>query len=144
METKSLIGRDVDLRHAGPIARGTELLRLLAAAGRRGISLTAWSRRTGLANSTVHRLLAQLLQERIAMQLEASRLYAIGPLAYELGLVAAQQFDIRELCRPAMERLAAASAETVYLVQRSGVEAVCIVLLQGPTAVRVVTLQIGS
>lgn len=132
------------LAHAGPLARSAALLRLLAAAGRRGAALTSLAARTGLPNSTVHRLLAQLLRERLAMQIEGTRLYTIGPLAYELGLVAAQQFDVRELCRPAMERLAAESAETVYLVQRSGHEAVCIHLQQGPSPVRVVTLQIGS
>lgn len=133
-----------ELSRAGPIARGIALLRLLAAAGRRGVSLTALAQSTGLANSTVHRLLSQLMEQRLTMQLEGSRLYVIGPLAYELGLVAAQQFDIRQLCRPAMEQLSNLSSETVYLVQRSGNEAVCIDLHQGPSVVRVVTLQIGS
>ncbi len=128
----------------GPLARGVKLLRLLAAAGRSGAALSALAQQTGLPLSTVHRLLTQLLSERLAMQLEGERRYAIGPLAYELGLVAAQQFDIRALCRPAMERLAAESSETVYLLQRSGHEAVCLDLQQGPTTVRVVTLQIGS
>ena len=51
---------------------------------------------------------------------------------------------MRELCRPAMQRLAVNSAETVYLVQRSGLEAVCIDFQQGPDTLRVVTLQMGS
>ena len=128
----------------GPLARATGLLRLLAAAGRTGVALTALAQHSGLPVSTVHRLLQQLLAERLAMQLEGERRYALGPLAYELGLAAAQQFDVRELCRPAMERLAVESSETVYLMQRSGAEAVCLELQQGPTTVPVVTLQIGS
>jgi DNA-binding IclR family transcriptional regulator len=99
---------------------------------------------TGLPNSTVHRLLSQLVMQRLAVQLDSTRLYAIGPLAYELGLSAEQQFDVRQVCRPSMETLATTAAETVYLVQRSGQEAVCIDLVQGPSAVRVVTLQVGS
>ena len=43
-----------------------------------------------------------------------------------------------------MQRLAVSSAETVYLVQRSGHEAVCIDFQQGPGTLRVVTLQMGS
>lgn len=128
----------------GPLSRAIKLLRLLAAAGRSGVALTSLAQQTGLPLSTVHRLLTQLLCERLAMQLEDEKRYAIGPLAYELGLVASQQFDIRELCRPAMERLAVESSETVYLMQRSGQEAVCLDLKQGPATVRVVTLQIGS
>ena len=133
-----------NLEHEGPLARGAALLRLLATAGRRGVALTTLADATGLANSTVHRLLSQLVTQRLAVQLDTTRLYAIGPLAYELGLSAAQQFDVRQVCRPSMEKLAITAAETVYLVQRSGQEAVCIDLVQGPSAVRVVTLQMGS
>ena len=133
-----------NLEHEGPLARGAALLRLLATAGRRGVALTTLADATGLANSTVHRLLSQLVIQRLAVQLDTTRLYAIGPLAYELGLSAAQQFDVRQVCRPSMEKLAMTAAETVYLVQRSGQEAVCIDLVQGPSAVRVVTLQMGS
>lgn len=135
---------DADLAHAGPLARGAALLRLLATAGRRGAALSALAQTTGLAPSTTHRLLVQLVAERLAMQLDDSRRYAIGPMAYELGLAAAQQFDIRGLCRPAIERLALDAGETVYLVMRSGDEAVCIDLVEGPSPVRVSTLQIGS
>lgn len=132
------------LAHEGPLVRGIVLLRLLAAAGRRGIALTQLAKRAGLPNSSAHRLLQQLLAHRLAMQAEGTALYLIGPLAYELGLVAAQQFDIRQLCQPAMERLALDAADTVYLVQRSGTEAVCVDLRQGPTTMRVSALQIGS
>lgn len=135
---------DADLDHAGPLARGAALLRLLATAGRRGAALSTLAQATGLAPSTTHRLLGQLVAERLAMQLDGSRRYAIGPMAYELGLAAAQQFDIRGLCRPALERLALDAGETAYLVMRSGDEAVCIDLVEGPSPVRVSTLQIGS
>lgn len=133
-----------DLQHAGPLARGAALLRLLATAGRRGAALSTLAQATGLAASTTHRLLGQLVAQRLAMQLDESRRYAIGPMAYELGLAAAQQFDIRGLCRPALEQLALEAGETAYLVLRSGDEAVCIDLAEGPSPVRVSTLQIGS
>ena len=107
----------------GPARRAFVILRLLASAGPRGSALTSLAAASGLPNSTVHRLLSQLIESRLAMQIEGSRVYAIGPLAYELGLAAAQQFDIRELCRPIMQRLAQAVGETGYLVQRSGEEA---------------------
>ena len=101
-----------DLQHAGPLARGAALLRLLATAGRRGAALSTLAQATGLAASTTHRLLGQLVAQRLAMQLDDSRRYAIGPMAYELGLAAAQQFDIRGLCRPALEQLALEAGET--------------------------------
>lgn len=144
MKTTACTERLDALAHEGPLVRGIVLLRLLAAAGRRGVALTQLAKSAGLPNSTVHRLLKQLLEHRLVMQIEGSSRYVIGPLAYELGLVAAHQFDIRELCQPAMERLALEAADTVYLVQRSGTEAVCVDLRQGPTTMRVTALQIGS
>jgi DNA-binding IclR family transcriptional regulator len=134
----------LELAHAGPLVRGSVLLRLLATAGPRGAALTQLAAETGLANSSVHRLLKQLAGQRLAMQIEGSARYAIGPLAYELGLAAEQQFDIREICRPAMERLAQDTAETAYLAQRSGDEEVCIELVEGPGTVRIAKLRIGS
>lgn len=133
-----------DLTHEGPIVRSTFLLRLLATAGPHGAALTQLAAQTGLAPSTVHRLLRQLAGQRHAMQIDSSGRYALGPLAYELGLAAAQQFDIREICRPAMERLARDAAETAYLAQRSGDEEVCIELVEGPGTVRIARLRIGS
>ena len=144
MKTTSGTDRPDSLAHEGPLIRGIVLLRHLAAAGRSGVALTHLAERAGLPISSAHRLLKQLLQHRLAMQIEGSARYVIGPLAYELGLVAAHQFDIRQLCLPAMERLAHDAADTVYLVQRSGTEAVCVDLLQGPNAIRVTALQIGS
>lgn len=106
--------------------------------------LTALAKSTGLPNSSLHRLLGQLLDERLAMRIEDTRHYVIGPLAYELGLAAAQQFDIRAQLRPVLDRLAQDAEETAYLILRSGDEAVCLDLAEGPSALRVVTLQVGS
>ncbi|MDM0085419.1 IclR family transcriptional regulator [Variovorax sp. J31P179] len=128
----------------GSLRRGASVLRLLATAGRRGMALTDLARATGLPNSSMHRLLAQLQAERLAMRIEDTRHYVIGPLAYELGLAAAQQFDVRAQLRPTLERLAQDAEETSYLILRSGEEAVCLDLAEGPTPLRVVTLQVGS
>ena len=135
---------DTPASREGPLHRAVSVLRLLATAGRRGMALTELSRATGLPNGTLHRLLHQLMDERLAMRIEDSRHYAIGPLAYEVGLAAAQQFDLRGLLRPTLEQLARESCETAYLVLRSGDEAVCIDVVEGPTPLRVVTLQPGS
>lgn len=132
------------LEHAGPLKRAMALLRALATAGPRGLPLSRLATTSGLAPSTVHRLLGQLMEEGAARQVEDTRCYALGPLAFELGLAAAQQFDMRAACRPAVERLAQEAGDTVYIVIRSGEEAVCIERHEGPSPIRVFTLQIGS
>jgi DNA-binding IclR family transcriptional regulator len=128
----------------GPIPRCVAVLRLLSTAGGRGMPLTSISQRTGLAPSTVHRLLAQMGIERLVQQLEETRCYALGPLAFEIGLAAAQQFDQRSRYRPVLERLASEAGDTAYCILRSGSEAVCADMVEGPSPIRVVTLRIGS
>lgn len=120
------------------------LLRALATAGPRGLPLSRLAAASGLAPSTVHRLLAQLVDEGAARQIEDTRCYALGPVVFELGLAAAQQFDMRAACLPAVRRLALEAGDTVYVVIRSGDEAVCIERHEGPSPIRVLTLQIGS
>lgn len=141
METTSNRASDAAV---GPLRRSAALLRLLAAAGHRGAALSSLAQTTGMAPSTVHRLLAQMIEERMALQLEDNKRYAVGPLIYEVGLAAKNQFDVRGLCRPILEELAATVSESTYLIQRSGEEAVCTDLVEGRTAERVLMLQIGS
>lgn len=132
-----------DAADSGSLERSVHLVRLLAAAGGRGASLTDLSRRAQLPHPTVHRLLQRLVVQRLARQLP-SRRYALGALTFELGLAAAQQFDIRAACRPSLERIASELGDTAYLVIRSGLEAVCVDRQEGPSPIRVFTLEIGS
>lgn len=128
----------------GPIQRCAAVLRLLSTAGARGMALTAISQHTGLAPSTVHGLLALMCGERLVQQLEGTRCYALGPLTFEIGLAAAQQHDQRSRYRPVLERLALDAGDTAYCSLRSGMEAVCADMVEGPSPIRVVTLKIGS
>jgi DNA-binding IclR family transcriptional regulator len=126
------------------VERALHLVRLLATPGRRGIALTDLARLTGMSHSTVHRLLQRLISERLARQLEGSKRYALGSLAFELGVAATAQFDIWQPARTLMRAFADEVGDTVYLVVRSGTEAVCIERVEGPSPVRVLTLEAGS
>ncbi|WP_435816363.1 IclR family transcriptional regulator [Achromobacter xylosoxidans] len=128
----------------GVIERSVQLLKLMATSGRRGLALTELAKATGLAHSTVHRLLQQLIQERLVVQRETGKRYSLGPLAFELGLAAAPSFDLRDQCRNAMRQLAEEQGDTVYLTVRSGIESVCQAREEGPSPIRVNTLSIGS
>jgi DNA-binding IclR family transcriptional regulator len=134
--------RDEDM--TGTLRRASAIMRLLATSGPRGAALTDLARTLSLPHPTVHRLLQQLIFERWVVQHEETRRYALGQLSFELGLAAEQQFDVRRLCRPTLERLALDAGDTVYLVIRSGNEAVCVDRHEGPSPIRVLTLAIGS
>lgn len=129
---------------AGSITRSLHLVRLLATLGGRGLALTDLSRMSGLPHPTVHRLLRQLIAEGLVRQIEATRRYALGALAFEIGLAAADQFDIRSHCAPIMRGIAEEVGDTVYLILRSGSEAVCLDRCEGPSPIRVLTLSVGS
>ncbi len=129
---------------AGSLKRGVRLLRLLATAGARGSSLSDLSTASELPHPSVHRVLKQLLGERLVEHNPDTRRYRLGPLAFELGLAGATLFDIRDLCEPAMRRLAEATADTVYLVGRSGFDAVCMHRHEGSFPIRTLVLEVGS
>jgi DNA-binding IclR family transcriptional regulator len=129
---------------AGSLKRGVLLLRLLATAGSRGLALTDIAARATLPHPSAHRVLKQLLDERLVEHNPESRRYRLGPLAFELGLAGSAMFDIRDLCEPQMRALAEASADTVYLVMRSGFDAVCVHRLEGNFPIRTLVLDVGS
>jgi DNA-binding IclR family transcriptional regulator len=128
----------------GPLQRGIIVLRTLAMGGRKGVPLTHLSEQTGMTHSTVHRLLKQMLRERLVQQDPETRRYQLGSLAFELGLAAERQFNLRRLCRPVVQKLAQDSEDAVYLVQRSGNESVCLDRQEGPFPIRVLTLDVGG
>lgn len=129
---------------AGSLKRGTALLRLLATAGARGASLTDLAVQSDLPHPSAHRILKQLLVEGLAEHNPDTRRYRLGPLTFELGLAGSTMFDIRDLCEPAMRQLADATADTVYLVTRSGFDAVCAHRLEGAFPIRTLVLDVGS
>jgi DNA-binding IclR family transcriptional regulator len=128
----------------GTVERTMEMLRLLATAGRYGLALTQISEAAKLPHSTAHRLLRRLIAERMVVQRESNKRYVLGPLAFELGLAATQIYDLREPCRPILNRLAEEIGDTVYLTVRSGNESVCEDRYEGPSTIRVITLDVGS
>lgn len=131
-------------RAQGPVGRAMLLIRLLARAGARGLALTDLALATAMPHGTVHRLLRRLIAERMVMQLGATRRYTLGVLAFELGLAASAQFDIRPVCRPLLAALAETVDDTVYLIGRSGFEAVCLDRYEGQSPIRVLEIDVGS
>ncbi|WP_353235707.1 IclR family transcriptional regulator [Diaphorobacter ruginosibacter] len=129
---------------AGSLKRGVQLLKILATAGSRGLSLTEIAARTELPHPSVHRILQQLSDERLVDRHAELKRYRLGPLAFELGVAGSTMYDIRDLCNPAMQSLADATEDTVYLVIRSGFDAVCMHRIEGSFPIRTLVLEVGS
>ena len=129
---------------AGSLKRGVAILKLLATAGSKGCPLTEIAQRAEMPHPSAHRVLQQLIAERLVQHHRETRRYRLGPLAFELGIAGSTMHDIRDLCEPAMQRLALATEDTVYLVVRSGFEAVCMHRLEGSFPIRTLVLEVGS
>jgi DNA-binding IclR family transcriptional regulator len=128
----------------GSLRRAMVIMRVLANVDGRGAGLTDIARQAHLPHPTAHRLLLQMIEEGMARRVENDRRYALGPVAFELGLAAARQLEVRQLYRPIISDLARESGDTAYLIARSGLEAVCVDRRQGTSPVQVITLKIGS
>ncbi|GGW83341.1 transcriptional regulator [Advenella faeciporci] len=97
---------------------------------------------SGLSKPTVYRLIKELMACGMVMQ-AANRRYHLGHFAYELGLVAASNFNLRDICEPSLNRLAEITGDTVFLTVRSGDDSFCLDRKTGHFPVKVFSLEIG-
>jgi len=121
---------------AGSLKRGVAFLKLLATGGARGCPLSELAEKSGVPHPSAHRILKQLIAERLVVHDAQTHRYRLGPLAFELGLAGSMLHDIRDLCEPAMAALSRETEDTAYLVVRSGFEAVCLHRLEGDFPIR--------
>jgi DNA-binding IclR family transcriptional regulator len=101
------------------IERALTLLREIAAHNRGGSRLLDLATRTALQRPTVHRMLKCLASENMVQQDPDTHRYFLGPMVFELGLTAAPRYNLREICHPALTRIAEATGDTVFLTHRS-------------------------
>ena len=125
------------------IERALTLMREIAAHNRSGSRLLDLASRTGLQRPTVHRMLKCLTLENMVQQDPDTHRYYLGPMVFELGLTAAPRYNLREICHPALNRIAEATGDTVFLTQRSGLDAVCVDRQEGTFPIKTFTLEIG-
>ena len=101
-------------RPVATVERAVAVLHTLAdASGDLGNNEIA--RRTGINASTVSRLLATLARDELVSRVSDSGRFRLGPRLVELGNAALARVDMRQLCRPHLEALMAATGETATL-----------------------------
>ena len=74
-------------------------------------------REHGFTKSTTSRLVRYLCDTGYLTQASSSGRYRLGPAAMDLGRRASAQFNLAELAQPVLERIAAATQETVILTE---------------------------
>lgn len=141
---RSVIGPPPRTEGAQAVGRAIEILRAVARCQRSGATLSKIVSVTELSRSTAFRLMRFLTEERMLAFDDQQRRYYVGPLAYELGLATRGQSDIVSQWKDRIDRLAATTGLTAYLVARSDNEVVCLVASHGSSVVRAVPLETGQ
>lgn len=125
------------------IERVVAMLRVVASRGRSGMRLGDVTVASGLPMSTCFRMLQRLEVEGLVERHAVTRKYFLGPLLYELGLLARPRWQLAERCELALAALAESTKDTIYLSERRGLEAVCSARALGDFPIKALTLDVG-
>ena len=126
------------------LERAAVVLRAVAAAGPRGARLADVSDASGLSRSTAHRFLLALAAAGFLEQGPSDGAFYLGLELCSLGAAAANRYELRDVARPIMRRLAAKSGDTVYLSLIKGSEAICAERIEGDFPIKTLTLDVGD
>jgi DNA-binding IclR family transcriptional regulator len=120
------------------------VLRALATADEGGLSLADLHAATALPKPTLHRLLAILAEQGMAMRAGAGRRYKLGPELFALALRAHASINLVARWRPALLRIVEQTGDSAFLMVRSGYDAVCLAREDGMIQIRTLTNTIGG
>lgn len=128
----------------GGLDRAFAILRLLAQAPPEGARVTQIAQSVGLTQATVHRTLQALVAQDVVEQDARTRRYRLSVGFFVLAARAGNPMNLRDLCRPAVLRLSASMGDTIFVLARSGFDAVCLDRSEGPFPIRSFTGDIGG
>jgi DNA-binding IclR family transcriptional regulator len=128
----------------GNLQRAFAIIRLLAQAPPEGARVTQLAKAVGLTQATVHRTLVSLVAEDVVEQDARTKRYRLGIGLFVLAARAGNPMNLRDLCRPALLRLCASLGDTIFVLARSGFDAVCLDRSEGPFPIRSFTGDIGG
>src|ERR1700758_602029 len=129
------MGDNAGVGPSGSLPRAVALLRALAAGGGEGTRLTKAAETAGLTPASAHRLLRMLIDEGLVEQDARSKYYRLSIEFFSLAARGGNPSNLREVCRPVLLRLSAALGDTVFLLVRSGYDAVCLDRCEGPVPI---------
>jgi DNA-binding IclR family transcriptional regulator len=111
-------------------------LLLAVARSKEPVGVTDLSRITGYDRAAVHRLIGPLLDHQFVARETGGKRYVLGPGLTRLWALSNGKLGLRGHARPVMERIAAATSETVAMHVRDDLHRICIDCVEGVHAVR--------
>ena len=113
-------------------------LQLLEALGEdaSGVGVTKLAEQLRDAPSTVHRLLAVLVQHRLVIQDPDSKRYRLGPGVLRLGEAYLRQNSLISVAQPHLAAVRSRTSESVFLTEFVNGEAICVATAESPRQLR--------
>lgn len=124
--------------------RAAKVLQLLGEDSVLGWKLSDLARAAGLSAPTCHRILSALARHQLVSQSPDGRLYRLGLEFFRLGVKAADGPGLRQITRPSLIRIAAATGDIALLMVRSGLNSVCVDRLESDYLIETLTGGIGG
>lgn len=128
---------------AQSIHRAVAVLRVVAKYNQTGVNLSKITRNVDLPPSTTHRILSVLAEEGMVCYNPMTKLYNLGIGLYVLGSEA-RQYQLRDMYRDSLERIAQKTMDTAFLVIKLGYDVLCLDRAYGSTRIKVLTFDIGE
>jgi DNA-binding IclR family transcriptional regulator len=124
--------------------RAVAILKFLGDAGEIGARSAEITEHVRLSGPTSHRIIAALERHGLIEREQATKRHRLGLSLFALGARAADGTGLRKICRPALLRLASESGDTVFLMARSGFNAVCVDRQEGTYIIDSLTGHVGG
>jgi DNA-binding IclR family transcriptional regulator len=128
----------------GAVSRLFAVLRALGNCPDGSERVTQLAQQVGLSQPTTHRLLRSLMDEGMVEQDLRSKRYRLSLEFFALAARAGQSDNLRDVVRPSLLRLSASLGDSLFLLARSGFDAVCLDRSEGPYPIRTFTGDIGG
>ena len=123
--------------------KAMRVLHVLMDAETSGLQAGELVQATGLNRITLHRMLKSLDREGL-VERDTSRCYHLGPQAWLLGMAANRRFDLNALAGASLDRIEAATHDTIYLLRRVGDDALCVARRDGSYPIKSLVMEVGK
>lgn len=140
-----------ETKEEGDSATGTQLLdravgvlRYLGDVGQQGASMASIGDALQLKQSTTHRIVTALQRHGLIDRELNTKRYRLGLALFAMGATAADGTGLRRMARPALVRLSAETHDTVFLMARAGLNAVCVDRQEGTYVLDSLTGYVGG
>ena len=126
------------------VTRALHVLQVIASCNDGGIRFSDLCKAANLSNATAHRLLQTMIHEGFVEQCSSTRLYNLGFRFLTLGAAAANRFNMRDLARASLQRLAKDTGDTVFLCVPSYYDSVVVDRIEGSYPIKALAATVGT